>query len=368
MKHYLLLVDDEIVIRNGLCAMIQEHFPDEYAVLEAKDGTQALSILSNNPVDIVITDVKMPEMTGLELMHHAKEMGYHCKFAMISGYDDFELVREALVNGALDYFLKPIPTRDLIDFLKRISTQLQQSPQNDQCLEFRFSGISQPQQQNLLDQLFAAQDIDSFLTSLRESGCHGDDPCALFITTEEHPCNRKELRQRCARELEEFGILSTGDGQLISGTCRHGWAFLDISSTPARQASFLAFCRYLRAQQPKSSSQDWDSVENSFIPIIEKGIPVKDTVFDKLTKKGIYQEVECLDRDVSSVEVLVYQHNLNGNQKLGTINIPNPGGMKYKIYMQIDKKKGILVVTIYDSVHQRWIDEIPLDERQYTLK
>lgn len=112
----------------------------------------------------------------------------------------------------------------------------------------------------------------------------------------------------------------------------------------------------------------WDVVENNFIPIIEKGIPVKDTAFDKLTKKGIYQEVECLDRDVSSVEVLVYQHNLNGNQKLGTINIPNPGGKKYKIYMQIDKKKGMLVVTLYDSVHQRWIDEIPLDERQYTLK
>lgn len=112
----------------------------------------------------------------------------------------------------------------------------------------------------------------------------------------------------------------------------------------------------------------WDVVENNFIPIIEQGIPVKDTAFDKLTKKGIYQEVECLDRDVSSVEVLVYQHNLNGNQKLGTINIPNPGGKKYKIYMQIDKKKGMLVVTLYDSVHQRWIDEIPLDERQYTLK
>lgn len=112
----------------------------------------------------------------------------------------------------------------------------------------------------------------------------------------------------------------------------------------------------------------WDVVENNFIPIIKKGIPVKNTVFDKLTQKGIYEEVECLDKGVSSVEVLVYQHNLNGNQKLGTINIPNPGGKKYKIYMQIDRKKGMLVVTMYDSVRQRWIDEIPLNERQYTLK
>ena len=127
-------------------------------------------------------------------------------------------------------------------------------------------------------------------------------------------------------------------------------------------------CSYIKGLGKYCFSAIKHALSHNFISIIEKGIPVKDTAFDKLTKKGIYQEVECLDRDVSSVEVLVYQHNLNGNQKLGTINIPNPGGKKYKIYMQIDKKKGMLVVTLYDSVHQRWIDEIPLDERQYTLK
>lgn len=112
----------------------------------------------------------------------------------------------------------------------------------------------------------------------------------------------------------------------------------------------------------------WDSVENDFIPIIEKGIPVKSTAFDRLTKKGICQEVECRDKNVASVEVKVYQRNLNGTKMLGRINIPNPGGMRYRVYMHIDQKSGMLVVTLFDCVHQRWIDEIPLDERQYTLK
>lgn len=78
-------------------------------------------------------------------------------------------------------------------------------------------------------------------------------------------------------------------------------------------------------------------------------------------------EFECLDQEVSTVEVLVYQRNLTGEYKLGTINIPNPGGKKYRIYMQVDKKNGMLEVTLYDVVKHRWIDEIPLNQRQYTL-
>ena len=112
----------------------------------------------------------------------------------------------------------------------------------------------------------------------------------------------------------------------------------------------------------------WDSVENEFIPIVRKGILVKKTVLDRITHQGIYENVECLDKNVSSVEIKVYQKNLTGEHRLGTINIPNPGGKKYRIYMQVDKKKGTLEVIIFDIVEQRWIDEIPLNERRYTLK
>lgn len=111
----------------------------------------------------------------------------------------------------------------------------------------------------------------------------------------------------------------------------------------------------------------WDSIANDFIPIIRKGTPVKKTTLDIISKQGMYEAVECIDKDVSSVEVCVYQRNLTGEHQLGIINIPNPGGKKYRIYMQVDKKKGTLEVTIYDTIKQRWIDEIPLNERQYTL-
>lgn len=111
----------------------------------------------------------------------------------------------------------------------------------------------------------------------------------------------------------------------------------------------------------------WDDDAKEFFPIISKGTPVKETKLDKLTFSGKYEDVECVGSNISSVEIKIYQRNLTGEHKLGTINIPNPGGKKYKIYMQVDKKKGMLEVTIYDSIRHRWIDEIPLNERQYTL-
>lgn len=112
----------------------------------------------------------------------------------------------------------------------------------------------------------------------------------------------------------------------------------------------------------------WDGVEKCFVPIIKKGIPVKNTVLNKMTQQGIMEEFECLDQSVTSVEALVYQRSLTGEHMLGRINIPNPGGKKYKIFMQVDKKKGMLTVSFYDVRQHRWIDEIPLNQRQYTLK
>ena len=112
----------------------------------------------------------------------------------------------------------------------------------------------------------------------------------------------------------------------------------------------------------------WDAVNNDFIQIIQRGTYVKQTKLDKISKQGIFEDVQCIDENVSTVNVEVYQNNITGLHKLGTINIPNPGGKKYRIYMQVDKKKGTLEVTIYDTVKQRWIEEIPLNERLYTLK
>lgn len=113
----------------------------------------------------------------------------------------------------------------------------------------------------------------------------------------------------------------------------------------------------------------WDDETHQFIAIVAKGSKVKDTIVDKITLEGFYVNVKSTDMNVSTVEVQIYQRNTQGEEKLGTILIRNPGGCKYRIYMQVDPQKGSLEVMIYDRIRLCWKDdEIPLDERQYELK
>lgn len=111
----------------------------------------------------------------------------------------------------------------------------------------------------------------------------------------------------------------------------------------------------------------WDAAYSKFVPIVEKGTPVKRTIVDKITKSGISEDFVCITPYAKSVEVKVYQRTDNQEYMLGTIIIPNPGGKKYRIFMQVNKKKGSLEVIFYDLVNERWIDDIPLEERTYTI-
>ncbi|MDO5423968.1 MAG: response regulator [Eubacteriales bacterium] len=102
----VLIVDDETIIRVTLRSMV--HWED-YGMQVAADkssGAQALEYLREHPVDLLITDVKMPEMSGIELLRRLSEEGRMPLTLMLSGYNEFELVREAFRLGACDYILK----------------------------------------------------------------------------------------------------------------------------------------------------------------------------------------------------------------------------------------------------------------------
>lgn len=102
----VLIVDDEAIVRVTLRSMIRwEDYGMEVAA-DCNSGFQALNYLQNHAVDLLITDVKMPEMSGIELLRRAGEMGKRPVSLVLSGYNEFELVREAFRLGASDYLLK----------------------------------------------------------------------------------------------------------------------------------------------------------------------------------------------------------------------------------------------------------------------
>lgn len=116
----VLIVDDEKLICSGLKTLTEHlELPDVTEVLTTTEPFEALRLVRSIRPDIVITDVKMPGISGLELMERATADIPSIRFILISGYDDFDLVREALKLRATDYLLKPATTDELRGALTR---------------------------------------------------------------------------------------------------------------------------------------------------------------------------------------------------------------------------------------------------------
>lgn len=100
----ILLVDDEKAIRKTLREILEY---ENYKVDEAEDGTSALEKIQNNTYDVVLLDIKMPKMDGLEVLEKAKEIAPDTSFIMISGHGNIETAVEATKKGAFDFISKP---------------------------------------------------------------------------------------------------------------------------------------------------------------------------------------------------------------------------------------------------------------------
>lgn len=102
----VLIVDDDLLIRNWLSLFLNQL--DEYDInlYEASDGVEALEICRTNSIDLVITDIKMPRLDGLGLIDILKKDFPKIRYCVLSSYDDFDYVKIALKEGALDYILK----------------------------------------------------------------------------------------------------------------------------------------------------------------------------------------------------------------------------------------------------------------------
>lgn len=122
----LLIVDDEWEIREGLRRNFSWGDYGITGVITADDGDTALELARLREPDLILSDIRMKRMSGLEFIEqYASERADGWKAIVVSGYDDFEMVRGAMKLGAMDYLLKPINTADLGDILARTIDQLQ---------------------------------------------------------------------------------------------------------------------------------------------------------------------------------------------------------------------------------------------------
>ena len=156
----VFLVDDEIAIRET----IRNIFPWEdrgfQLVGEAPDGEMALPMIRDLNPDILVTDIRMPFMDGMQLCASVKRLMPWVGMIILSGYDDFAYARQAISLGVKEYLLKPVTARELGEVLNRVSEQLmteRRERENVQSLRQRVASGSQFLREKLLASLFSEE-------------------------------------------------------------------------------------------------------------------------------------------------------------------------------------------------------------------
>ncbi len=129
----ILIIDDEDLICQGITSMIQRL--DSIAVDEiytAGNGKEGLSQYHLHQPDIVITDIRMPVMDGLEMMKQIRQIDQEVSIVVLSGYAEFDYVKQAFLLGAVDYLLKPVTIEELERVINRIFLEQKQTAASDE--------------------------------------------------------------------------------------------------------------------------------------------------------------------------------------------------------------------------------------------
>lgn len=196
--HKTIIVDDEWMIRDGLAGRLA----DLDAALEIDcagsfaDGFEALAYLEDNEADILLTDIQMPGMDGLELVRAVKHKAPGMRIVLITGHAEFEYARQALQLGADDYLLKPIGRAQLRDVMERAVAKLQEQ-----------HAALRDKREQLLFRAIHSSSKEDWSASFRELGFPGKQPAAfrMLIVRNYDAANARtgEADERIDRFLEK---------------------------------------------------------------------------------------------------------------------------------------------------------------------
>ena len=235
----VFLADDEIVVREG----IRESFPwdDTPYVLvgEAPDGEMALPMIRDTNPDIVITDIKMPFMDGIELCRTLRTQMPWIGIIVLSGYDEFEYARQCLALGVKEYLLKPINAEELRGVLDKVSRQIQderRAIEHAASLRARMDAGGKLVKEKLTGSLFsdeaAEEDAKIVLAQLSTMGCSVPAP---FYAVKDGLFSPKSEGQSAAEALAE-----KNGGSITASPGRTGTRFL-VSGDSADEVEERAY-------------------------------------------------------------------------------------------------------------------------------
>lgn len=132
----ILIVEDEVKTREGIEKLIRMAGPGYEIIGTAKNGVEGIEIATKEKPELIITDIRMNVMDGLEMIRHLNDLHFSCKYLILSGYADFQYARQAMNLGSVDYLLKPMTREMLEEALKKIEVILKAEASSIQVSAF----------------------------------------------------------------------------------------------------------------------------------------------------------------------------------------------------------------------------------------
>ncbi len=186
----VLIADDEPWLRKRLMLTIDWQSMGVSELFEAQDGAEALKLAAQHEPDIIITDIEMPELSGIDLMQTLNESALFPQIILISGYNEFEYARSAVHYGAVDYLLKPISEDDLKRTITKCISKLEKEKYNEEIADLLSSSSDLLREKIYIDLLQGKLDFGKVPASrLKELGVEFCAQSAMCIIAHSHPIN-----------------------------------------------------------------------------------------------------------------------------------------------------------------------------------
>lgn len=121
-----VVVEDEVLIREGLCKLMEKMFPEIVLSGAVENGQEGLACIERERPDLVITDIRMPVMDGLEMLVKIQEAGLFPKVIVLTAYSEFSYAQQAVKLGVCDYIIKPVVVPDFVQTIRKIQNLYEQ--------------------------------------------------------------------------------------------------------------------------------------------------------------------------------------------------------------------------------------------------
>ena len=131
----IAVVEDEALIREGMAKILARINPEYELIGTARDGQEGYELILEKTPDLVILDIQMPKMNGLEMLKKIREKNIECRFLVLTAYSDFNYAKQAIELGIENYLLKPIKIAEL----KKALYQIEEKLSREQSKESAFS-------------------------------------------------------------------------------------------------------------------------------------------------------------------------------------------------------------------------------------